>query len=352
MTHLQIQASRPYTVYIEPGAVNRLTEVPAAREADQFWIITDQTVAALHGTTLNEQLEQCFPEKTRLLSRVEPGETSKSLSVYQTLLEDGVKQGATRRTLILAVGGGMIGDLAGFVAATFLRGVPFVQIPTTLLAHDSSVGGKVGLNLRWGKNLVGAFYQPSAVLYDVTFLHTLSDREWRSGFFELLKHGFLARPSFAPALLALDLEEVKQLPMEDWLASGIAVKQRIVEQDERESGIRAFLNYGHTFGHAVEYVSPGLSHGEAIGIGLVFASLLEDNERQAEQLVGLMRRLGMMLPKRHPFEVYLDFMKRDKKNNASIRFVLQRQGSFTLEEIEETRLRDTYDQTVRCLQWD
>ncbi|MCT4779333.1 MULTISPECIES: 3-dehydroquinate synthase family protein [Exiguobacterium] len=351
MTQLQIQASRPYTVYIEPDAVKRLVEVPEAQQADQFWIITDQTVAALHLATVCAQLDHCFNKK-QLISRVEPGEASKSLAVYQRVLEDGIEKGATRKTVVLAVGGGMIGDLAGFVAATFLRGVPFIQIPTTLLAHDSSVGGKVGLNLRWGKNLVGAFYQPSAVLYDITFLRTLSDREWRSGFFELLKHGLLARPTFAHDLLELDLAGVKQLPLADSIAAGIAVKQRIVEQDEWESGVRAFLNYGHTFGHAVEYVSPGLSHGEAVGIGLVFVSFVEGNLDQAKRVVSLIKRLGVTLPERQAFQVYLDLMRRDKKNNASIRFVVQRQGEFKLEEVDEDRLRKAYDQTVRCLQWD
>jgi len=351
LTHLTIRASRPYSVYVEPDAIRRIHEVKQAQEADRFWIITDQTVADLHMASIRRQLENVFPLTAQRVSTVEPGEGSKSLSVYQRLLEEGIEQGATRKTMILAVGGGMIGDLAGFVAATFLRGVPFLQIPTTLLAHDSSVGGKVGLNLRWGKNLVGAFYQPSAVLYDPAFLQTLSDREWRSGFFELLKHGLLARLTFAEELIGLGLSDIKQLPLADWISAGIQVKQHIVEQDERETGIRAFLNYGHTFGHAVEYASEDLSHGEAVGIGLVFVSILEGNERQANRLVELIHRLGVVLPERQPFERYLELMKRDKKNDVSIRFVVKGQDGFALEAIDQKRLKNAYDQTVRCLQW-
>lgn len=352
MTHLMIQASRPYSVYIEEHAILRIQEVKQAQEADQFWLITDQTVTDLHMTSIRQQLKNCFPMTPQFVSSVKPGEGSKSLSVYQQLLEQGIEQGATRRTVILAVGGGMIGDLAGFVAATVLRGIPFIQIPTTLLAHDSSVGGKVGLNLRWGKNLVGAFYQPSAVLYDPIFLQTLSDREWRSGFFELLKHGFLARPSFAEEWIDLELPDIKQKLSAEWISAGIAVKQQIVEQDERETGIRAFLNYGHTFGHAVEYASVNLAHGEAVGIGLVFVSLLEENERQAHRLADLIHRLGVVLPERQSFETYLELMKRDKKNDAAIRFVLQKDEGFHLEAVSPERLQQVFDQTVRCLQWD
>ncbi|WP_029330644.1 3-dehydroquinate synthase [Exiguobacterium oxidotolerans] len=352
MTHLCIKASRPYPVHIEPGALRHLAEVEEAQVADRFWIITDQTVSALHLETLIKHVTTLFPKTNWMTSTVVPGESSKSLETYADLLHEGIERGVSRRTVILAFGGGMIGDLAGFVAATILRGIPFIQIPTTLLAHDSSVGGKVGLNLSLGKNLVGAFYQPSAVLYDVSFLKTLPDREWRSGFFELLKHGLLAAEPFADQLMDLKLSDMKQLPLESWIAKGISVKQRIVEQDEQEQGIRAFLNYGHTFGHAVEYASERLAHGEAVGIGLVFAKMLEGQVVEANQLAQLLTRLGVELPKRQSFEVYFDYMKRDKKNNQSIRFVLAENGKFNLEEIPVGLLLSAYDMTVRCLKWD
>ncbi|WP_214849418.1 3-dehydroquinate synthase [Exiguobacterium sp. s193] len=351
MTQLLIKASRLYPVYIEPGALRHLADVAEARATDRFWIITDQTVSALHLETLFRQLHNLFPGTPILTSHVAPGEGSKSLETYGQLLEAGVTGGVTRRTVVLAFGGGMVGDLAGFVAATILRGIPFVQVPTTLLAHDSSVGGKVGLNLTRGKNLVGAFYQPCAVLYDPTFLQTLPDREWRSGFFELFKHGLLAPEPFAERWLDVTLADIKQLPLESWIARGIQVKQQIVEQDEQEQGIRAFLNYGHTFGHAVEYASQRLAHGEAVGIGLVFVKVLEGRLEEANQIGQLLIRLGVELPPRESFSVYLDYMRRDKKNNHAIRFVLMENGKFKLEEISADRLKSAYDMTVRCLEW-
>ncbi|MCY1690674.1 iron-containing alcohol dehydrogenase [Exiguobacterium sp. SL14] len=148
---------------------------PALRVTDRIWIITDETVRQLHLDTLQKTLAASTVSATVHLSTVVAGEQSKSLAVYGSLLEEGIHFGMTRHSIILAFGGGMIGDLAGFVAATFLRGIPFIQVPTTLLAHDSSVGGKVGLNLALGKNLVGAFYQPSGVVYDLTLLQTLPD---------------------------------------------------------------------------------------------------------------------------------------------------------------------------------
>lgn len=334
------------------GALARLSHLEALNEADRIWVITDETVHDLHLHTLQAALASRPQSIGMHVSAVPAGERSKSLAVYGSLLEEGIRHGMTRHSIILAFGGGMIGDLAGFVAATFLRGIPFIQIPTTLLAHDSSVGGKVGLNLSLGKNLVGAFYQPSGVIYDLALLQTLPDREWRSGFFELVKHGFLARPSFADLLLDVSLDDVKGLDLEDWLARGISVKRDIVEQDETEKGMRAFLNYGHTFGHAVEYASPGLAHGEAVGIGLVFVKYLEGNDLQAERLGKLLRRLGTVLPARKSFASYLELMRRDKKNHqTTIRFVLEKEGRFDLEAISEERLQQAFNQTVRCLEW-
>ena len=352
MIDLDIRLKPTYPVRIGAGALAHLVNLQAVQEADRIWIITDETVSRLHIQVLLDALGKCIDANAIQISAVPPGEQSKTLTVYGDLLEEGVRMGMTRNSLILAFGGGMIGDLAGFVAASFLRGIPFIQIPTTLLAHDSSVGGKVGLNLPLGKNLVGAFYQPDAVIYDLTLLQTMPDREWRSGFFELVKHGLLARPPFADTLLEASLETIKGLDLEEWLARGIRVKRDIVEQDETEQGMRAFLNYGHTFGHAVEYASHDLSHGEAVGIGLVFVKCLEGDVKQAEQIARLIHRLNTKLPVRKPFETYLELMRRDKKNQqATIRFVLEQQGRFIVKTVHEEQLRQAYNQTVRCLAW-
>ncbi|WP_114570985.1 3-dehydroquinate synthase [Exiguobacterium flavidum] len=350
MTRIDVRASKPYPIWVEQDATMRLSEVHEIERADTLWVITDDTVDALHGAALRTSIDKQFPGRRIVLSKVPPGERSKRLDVYERLVSEGLSNQVTRQSVVLAFGGGMIGDLAGFVAATFMRGIPFVQLPTTLLAHDSSVGGKVGLNLPEGKNLIGAFHQPVAVLYSTGLLSTLPDREWRSGFFELLKHGFLYEPKFAEELIALNLEGVKSLDYEKWLVRGIEVKRRIVEQDERETSIRAFLNYGHTFGHAVEYASSGLTHGEAVGIGLVFAKMLERDDEGAGRIASLYKRLGGEIPELLPFDEYARLMGNDKKQKNGIRFVVDR-GGFALVRVTDEELRRAFESTVRCLRW-
>jgi 3-dehydroquinate synthase len=201
---------------------------------------------------------------------VEPGDESKSLatceSIYYRLLDLGIH----RTGVIIAVGGGVIGDLAGFIAATFERGIRFIQAPTTLLAHDSSIGGKVGINLARGKNLVGAFYPPNFVLYDVTVLGSLPEREWRNGMAEVIKHGLIGNKNLLARLYEHPLTSFPgAADAEQLLAAGMKVKVDIVEEDELESGIRMALNLGHTIGHAVEQLSHyAIHHGEAVAIGI------------------------------------------------------------------------------------
>ena len=201
---------------------------------------------------------------------IEPGDESKSLktceSIYYRLLDLGIR----RNGVVVAVGGGVIGDLAGFVAATYERGIRFIQAPTTLLAHDSSIGGKVGINLARGKNLVGAFYPPQFVIYNVSVLKTLPLREWQNGMAEVIKHGLINNRELANRLYEHPLlqysrdEEAVTL-----LADAMKVKVDIVEEDELESGIRMALNIGHTIGHAVEQLSNyTIHHGEAVAIGI------------------------------------------------------------------------------------
>jgi 3-dehydroquinate synthase len=234
LVELDIRLKTSYPVFVGNGALPRLSHLSALNEADRIWIIPDESVRDLHLHMLQEALGSISQSTSIHVSTVPTREQIKSLAVSGSLLEEGIRHGMTRHSIILAFGGGMIGDLAGFVAATLLRGISFIQIPTTLLAHDSSVGGKVGLNLSLGNNLVGAFYQPGGVVYELTLLQTLPDRDWRSGFFELVKHGFLARPSFAETLLDASLDTIKGLDLEDWLARGNNVKRDIVGQDETE----------------------------------------------------------------------------------------------------------------------
>lgn len=268
----------------------------------------------------------------------EPGERTKRMEVIEQAYEQLVAMGADRNSVVVAVGGGVVGDAAGFVAATFGRGVPFVQVPTTLLADvDSSVGGKVGINLPSGKNLVGAFHQPLGVFIDTATLATLPDREYRSGLAEIVKYGVIVDVGF------LDLLErhVKELNARDEailravIARSCRIKADVVERDEEErTGLRAILNYGHTFAHAFETLTGygKLLHGEAVAIGMVCASRLAERRglvsaADTERQVRLLEALG--LPTTLPEDVTIDpqqalgCMRRDKKAVAGrTRFVL------------------------------
>ena len=214
-----------------------------------------------------------------VLVTVPPGETSKSLRMVERCYDQLARHRLERKSFVLALGGGVVGDLAGFVAATYLRGIPFVQVPTTLLAQvDSSVGGKVGVNLKAGKNLVGAFHQPRLVLCDLATLGTLSAREFRAGLAEVIKYGIIYDEGLF-ARLERDLplllkRDVKVLA--DVVARCCEIKAEVVAQDETETGLRAILNFGHTIGHAIEATSGygKFLHGEAISIGQVMAAML------------------------------------------------------------------------------
>jgi 3-dehydroquinate synthase len=238
-------------------------------------VITNETVAPLYASTVIEALEQ---EGIRTSSLVLPdGEEHKHIGTIQRITDFLVEVGADRRTWLVALGGGVIGDMVGFAAAIFLRGIPFVQVPTTLLSQvDSSVGGKTGVNHPLGKNLLGAFYQPRCVLVDVATLQTLPDREYLGGFAEVLKYGIVLDAELfdyieghRQQILGRDRETLLCLTRHC-----CELKAMVVERDEREEGMRAVLNYGHTFGHAVEALTSyrGYTHGEAVAIGMVAAA--------------------------------------------------------------------------------
>nr|WP_295737394.1 3-dehydroquinate synthase [uncultured Acidocella sp.] len=318
-------------------------------------IVTDQTVADLHLAGLTMSLDEVGIAHQALI--VPPGEASKSFSCWQRLVEDLLAAKIDRRTTIIALGGGVVGDLAGFAAAAVMRGVPFVQIPTTLLSQvDSSVGGKTGINSTHGKNLVGAFYQPLVVLADTGILDTLPVRERRAGYAEIVKTGLIADPAFyewceahAAALLADDKQALAQA-----IEYAVQFKARVVGDDERETKPndgRALLNLGHTFAHAFEAETGyggELLHGEAVSIGLVLASHLsallglapqEDAPRIAQHLA------GVGLPTRIPglsADRLLAHMKLDKKNrDGKLHFVLTRGigRAFTSGDVPEDAVR-------------
>ncbi len=269
---------RSYSIFIGPNALASLGNHCAGLQLGRRCaVISDHTVARRYGKRAMASLQAAgfLPA----LLTVPPGEASKGLKCLQACYDQLAAQRLDRRSFIVALGGGVVGDLAGFVAATYLRGIAFVQVPTTLLAQvDSSVGGKVGINLKAGKNLVGAFHQPRLVLCDLSALNSLPAREFRAGLAEVIKYGIIYDATFfgrlesqLPKLLRRD----KRLLM-DVVARCCEIKADVVRQDETETGLRAILNFGHTIGHAIEAACGygAYLHGEAISIGQVAAARL------------------------------------------------------------------------------
>ena len=261
--------SQRYSVYVgekllsEVGRICRQSSL-SGRAA----IVSDANVAALYGQTLSTEFANAgFKISTHVVAA---GERSKSFATVTTLCEDFARHGVDRRSFVVALGGGVVGDLAGFAAAIYYRGIPVVQIPTTVMAQvDSSVGGKTGINLTAGKNLVGSFHQPAAVLTDVSTLSTLGRREWNEGFAEVIKYGVIReRELFSRLKRALP-------PLAPLVQRCVEIKASFVEGDERETkGTRALLNFGHTIGHAIENVAGygTLLHGEAVALGMIAAA--------------------------------------------------------------------------------
>jgi 3-dehydroquinate synthase len=296
-------------------------------------IITDRNVESPHAQLAAASLNEAGSSVDVLV--VEPGEETKSVECANQLYEKLLDLGADRKTAVVAVGGGVVGDLAGFVAATFARGLPFVQVPTTLLAQvDSSVGGKVGVNLPAAKNMVGAFWQPTGVLIDTGVLKTLPDREYRSGLAEVVKYGVILDAEFFAYLEQHVRELATRDPavLEHIITSSCRLKADIVEKDEREeTGLRSVLNYGHTFCHAIEAVAGygEFLHGEAVSIGMLCASRLAERLGRVDRTLtqrqhDLLKALGLPVdfpPLDHA--TILDAMSRDKKvENGKLRFVL------------------------------
>jgi len=328
-------SERSYDIHIGAGLL-----AEAGRAVGQWCdptrvaIITDTNVEHPHAQTVAEQIAGEGVEVDILV--VEAGETSKSVECAQQIWEELLRLGADRKTVITAVGGGVVGDLGGFIAATYGRGVPFLQVPTTLLSQvDSSVGGKVGINLPGAKNIVGAFWQPAGVLIDPHVLTTLPDREYRSGLAEVVKYGVILDADFFTYLE----EHVAELARRDadvlrqTIARCCQLKADVVVADERETtGLRAVLNYGHTFCHAIEAVTEygRFLHGEAVAIGMTCAARLAISlsrvdeaflDRQSALLAAL--DLPLNVPEDLDRDALMQAMARDKKaEHGRLRFVL------------------------------
>lgn len=318
-----VEVSPPYDVLVGEGTLAHVAEhVPAQRVA----ILSDANVAPRYAAPVAAALRAAGREVETLV--VPPGEASKSLTTYGDLLTRLAEARFPRDGAVLALGGGVVGDLAGFVAASYMRGVALYQAPTSLLAMvDASVGGKTGLDLPQGKNLVGAFWQPRAVLADVAALASLPPREFRQGTVELVKHGLLADPVLLDAFRAGWSQQLPAERLVDAVARSVAVKARVVAADEREAGPRAHLNLGHTLGHALETASAHrMPHGEAVTYGLVYAALLARRRGYADLTPFLLELFDWVVPAPLPlvgFEALYAHMTRDKKvAGGALRFVL------------------------------
>ncbi|WP_055038594.1 3-dehydroquinate synthase [Blastochloris viridis] len=345
-------ANRSYDILIGPGLIEAAGgEIAARRPGARCAIVADETVAGLHLKRLEASLAAAGLAATRFL--VAPGEASKSFAVFERVVEALINARIERGDLVVALGGGVVGDLTGFAAAVVRRGVDFVQVPTTLLAQvDSSVGGKTGINSAHGKNLIGAFHQPVLVLADSAALDTLPAREFRAGYAEVAKYGLIDDAAFFSELESNWREVFAGGPARlNAIETSCRAKAAIVGRDERESGERALLNLGHTFGHALEKAtgfSQRLLHGEAVAIGMAqafrfsarlglcapsVAARVEDHLAE----VGLPTRIQHIQGGVSPVEGLMAAIAQDKKvSRGALTFILARGvgGAFVAKDVD------------------
>lgn len=331
---VEIAPDRKYPIFIDSEPIENLqNSVLDYTNASKFLVIISEKVNKLYGEKLK------FKNSIKFI--LKDGEKQKNFKNYQRILNFALKNKLERKDAIIAVGGGVVGDIAGFVAATYLRGIDFIQIPTTLLACvDSSVGGKVAINTDYGKNLVGAFYQPKAVFCNLNFLNTLDNRQFKTGLAEIVKYAFIEKSCMADnyynllhfleknvnEILSKNIEFLSQL-----IEISLNLKASVVSKDEKEQGLRKILNFGHTYGHAIEKITDykKYTHGEAVAIGMVFAINLalkkglvsEDYKKQSIELID---KYGLVktMPKFNQQKI-IDLMLSDKKvENSKIKFIL------------------------------
>jgi len=329
-------AENSYDIVIERGALVSLGQrCRTAGLKGVAAVITNPAVAALYGTTVTDSLADAGFRVAQI--EIPDGEEYKNSATLNQLYDDLLAAGVDRGSFIVALGGGVVGDVAGYAAATWMRGIPFVQVPTTLLAQvDSSVGGKTGIDHPNGKNLIGAFYQPRLVLIDVDTLATLDQRQFRAGLAEVIKYGVaIDRPFFeflesnSDKLLAMEADVLIEI-----IRRSCQLKAQVVELDEKEAGLRAILNYGHTLGHAFESISGyrGLVHGEAVAIGMVLAARVSVAEglcstNDLARISALITRFGLSVEiPRYDRSELLNAVAADKKSKGGAITFICNQG--------------------------
>ncbi len=353
MRTIQVKTgSAQYPVFVGKGLLpnlsRRITKI-TGRKSQRIFVLTSPEIWSLWADACLESFPYQDPPSVLFLP---PGEEHKRLRTVERLAEQLAGCNADRSSLLLAFGGGIVGDLGGFLAAIFMRGIDYIQVPTTLLAQvDSSVGGKTGVNLQAGKNLVGCFHHPLAVFADTELLQTLPGRELRAGLFESIKAGIIRDAGLfrfmernAGAILARDPQAIEYV-----VAASIKMKAEVVGVDELETGLRMVLNYGHTLGHAIEAATryKKLLHGEAVGWGMIAATRLglareSITQAQAVRIEKLILEYGP-LPELHlPVERLLDAATRDKKNRSGVRRFILPSGigdATVVEDVTDAELR-------------
>lgn len=323
---------RSYPIHIGSRLIDQAELYKKHLKGSFTAVVTNETVALLYADRVVKTLES-LGQKVRLVV-LPDGEVYKTWETLQKIFDALLESGADRKSTLVALGGGVIGDMTGFAAACYMRGIRFIQVPTTLLSQvDSSVGGKTGINHPLGKNMVGAFYQPQAVIADLDTLQTLPPKELAAGLAEVIKHGAIADANFFQWLEGnIDaLNACDSKAMEHAVLRSCEIKSDVVAQDEKEGGVRATLNFGHTFGHAIE-AGMGYGewlHGEAVGCGMVLAADLSVRVGQlsideAERLKKLVAALKLpTVPPRLGLERYMDLMSVDKKaEGGEVRYIL------------------------------
>lgn len=309
-----------YPIYIERGIIGQAAEkIKEVFSGKKIMIISDDQVYGYYGEALKKNLEQNYECYEAVIPH---GETSKSIHTLPTVYSELIKAKLSRTDLIVALGGGVVGDLAGFVAATYLRGIKFVQIPTSILAQvDSSVGGKVAVDLPEGKNLVGAFYQPKMVLIDPDVIETLPERYVIDGLGEVIKYGCIKDAELFNKLEAYGSYENLKEHMTEVIATCVDIKRRVVEEDEFDTGERLLLNFGHTLAHAIEqyYHYERESHGEAVAIGMYQVTKMAEDAGltktgEAERIRKVLEAYGLPVECGINIDELKEAMKSDKKN--------------------------------------
>lgn len=331
---VDLAPDKKYPIFINFDEIETLEEkIFAHTNANRILIVISEKVNKLYGKKLN------FKNSIKFV--LKDGEKQKNFQNYQKILNFALKNRLERKDAIVAIGGGVVGDIAGFAASTYLRGIDFIQIPTTLLACvDSSVGGKVAINTVFGKNLVGAFYQPKAVFCNLNFLKTLDERQFKTGLAEVIKYAFIEKncpksteynfftflDKNVDKILARDDESLARI-----IEISLALKASVVIKDEKEQGLRKILNFGHTYGHAVEKITnyKKYTHGEAVAMGMIFAINLAFkreliSQKYKDESLNLIKKYGLIkeVPKFNQHKL-VDLMRLDKKvEDGKIKFIL------------------------------